>query len=194
MRKRKRATIGVPKYDDGGKRAGVTKGRKRRRIRELDGRQKRGCLMPRIITAFNLERPRVPLFLSLDDIRATSKAAKGWRRLTAAGSALQEGHSVFSNASGVPSDSTGVAWTPRVARYCLLSDQVRTNEAPAVANPFDILRLFVSSMIGERWLQDGKGGCLGFAERLPRASTFNGPATRLNRRHLTSILPVSRKN
>lgn len=42
------------------------------------GKDQGGCLMPRIITAFNLARlSRVAL--GHGDIRATSKAAKGWQ-------------------------------------------------------------------------------------------------------------------
>lgn len=69
----------ISKYGEGGKRTGGRKRAPDKRVGwETEGR---GCLMPRIITAFNLERPRVLLFLP-DDIRATSKVVKGQRRFT----------------------------------------------------------------------------------------------------------------
>ncbi|KYN19961.1 hypothetical protein ALC57_07731, partial [Trachymyrmex cornetzi] len=55
-RKRKRATVGVPKYDDGGKRTGVTKGRKRQRIREeqVCGWNRYYCVRGRTVLCFRV--------------------------------------------------------------------------------------------------------------------------------------------
>jgi len=72
----------IPKYGGGGgKRTGGTKGEKEARRQSSVRRSKRigmekGCLMPRIITAFNLERSRV----TLGNIRTTLKAAIHCRR------------------------------------------------------------------------------------------------------------------